>query len=153
MKKTCAITGHRDLPDNFNKNALYESLEQLINDGCDTFLCGMAEGFDLLCLECLISLRQKYRIFTEACIPYAGRELRFNDPNDKALFNDLLPACDKKTVVCDKYFNGVFLLRDRYMVDHCDMVFAYCKKESGGTFYTVTYAKSKNVPIVFFEPY
>jgi len=53
MRKTCAITGHRDLSLNFDKNALYEELEKLIRDGCDRFLCGMAEGFDLTaCDDC-----------------------------------------------------------------------------------------------------
>ena len=151
MKKTCALTGHRELPADFNKNALYEALENLILEGCDTFLCGMAEGFDLLALECLSSLRQKYRIFTEACIPYQGREQRFSSARYRALYFKLLPACDKQTILSDKYFNGVFLTRDRYMVDHCDVVFAYCNKECGGTYYTVSYAKSKNIPVRYFE--
>ena len=151
MKKTCALTGHRELPADFDKYALYDALEKQIVNGCDTFLCGMAEGFDLLALECLISLRQKYRIFTEACIPFAGRERLFTSAKEKALYFDLLNACDRQTVVSDKYFKGVFLVRDRYMVDNCDEVFAYCKKESGGTFYTVSYAKSKNIPVIYFD--
>ena len=42
MKKTCAITGHRELPVDFDKNALYDELENLVREGCDEFLCGMA---------------------------------------------------------------------------------------------------------------
>ena len=150
MKKTCAITGHRDLPDNFNKSALYEELENLIKAGFDTFLCGMAEGFDLLCLECLVSLKQKYRIYTEACIPFPDQSKTMS-AYWKKLYSELLESCDKKTVLSQSYFTGVYLMRDRYMVDNCDALFSYCKKEKGGAFYTVSYAKEKNIPVFCFE--
>lgn len=148
--KTCTITGHRDLPHNFDKNALYERFEALIKEGCDCFLCGMAEGFDLVSLDCLVSLRQKYPLTLVACIPFSGQERRFS-AEYKRLYCDLLAFCDKKTVLSANYFDGCFLARDRYMVDNCDLVFAYCKKENGGTYYTVSYAKNKGVPVVFFD--
>ena len=150
MKKTCAITGHRELPDEFNKTALYEELENLIKEGYDTFLCGMAEGFDLLCLECLLSLRQKYRIYTQACIPFPEQDKKMPQPWKK-IYCELLQNCDTKTIVSENYYTGVFLVRDRYMVDRCDALFAYCKKEKGGAYYTVSYAKSKEIPVIFFE--
>ena len=148
-KKTCAITGHRVLPDDLNKNALYDALENLILEGYDLFLCGMAEGFDLLCLEMLFALKTKYRIFVEACVPYIGQEKNFSQKN-KSLYRELIEGCEYKTVLSENYFNGCFLARDRYMVDKCDLLFAYCTKETGGAAYTVAYAKSKSVPIVFF---
>lgn len=149
MKKTCALTGHRELPPSFDKNAVYDRLEELILEGCDLFLCGMAEGFDLLALECLISLRQKYRITIEACIPFPEHN-QFLNQEKKALYHALLQQCDRQTIVSRLYFNGCFLLRDRYMVDHCDLLFAYCTKQTGGAAYTVKYAVSKNIPVVRF---
>ena len=78
MRMTCALTGHRDLPDAFDKNALYDALEALIRRGCDRFLCGMARGFDLAALACLADLKQRYRITLVACVPYAGQERGFS---------------------------------------------------------------------------
>ncbi len=150
MKKTCALTGHRELPEQFQKDLLYEEIEKLIKGGCDRFLCGMAEGFDLLCLDCLVALRQKYSLFLEACIPFPEQD-RFFKQEYKALYRKLIGLCDKKTVLFPSYTNGCFLARDRYMVDNCDLLFAYCVKETGGAAYTVKYAEQKKLPVVYFD--
>ena len=147
MRKTCALTGHRQLPETFDGNALYDKLEELIKDGCDSFLCGMAEGFDLLALNCLAVLKRKYRIYIEACIPFEGQELTFRD-REKARYQNLIQWCDRKTVIFESYQNGCYLARDRYMVDCADFVLAYCTKNTGGSAYTVNYAKQKNVPVI-----
>lgn len=149
MRYTCALTGHRELPEQFDRNALYDALEELIRGGCDCFLCGMAKGFDLLALECLISLKQRYKIEIEACIPYAGQECSFSAA-DKKRYRAMLPWCDEKSVLFPAYFNGCFLARDRYMVEKADVVFAYCVQKSGGAAYTVSYAQKKGIRVRFF---
>lgn len=148
MRSTCALTGHRELPENFNQNALLDELEKLVQNGCDTFLCGMAEGFDLCALDCLVYLKEKYKIFIEACVPFPEQDMYFSSA-EKKKYRTLLAWCDKKTVLFDRYTKGCFLIRDRYMVDCCDFVFAYCEKTSGGAAYTVKYAESKNIPVVY----
>lgn len=148
--KACALTGHRDLPEKFDKNAVYDELERFLRDGYDYFYCGMAQGFDLTALECLVTLRKKYRFRVEACIPYAGQEEYFSQ-KEKALYRSLIGWCDKVTVLCDGYREGCFLIRDRYMVDGADAVLAYCKRETGGTAYTVRYAQKKGLPVRFVD--
>ncbi|MDE6273741.1 MAG: DUF1273 domain-containing protein [Clostridiales bacterium] len=143
---TCALTGHRDLPEDFQLNLLYDTLEELIREGYDTFLCGMARGFDLLALDCLIALKQKYRITLEACIPYRGHENSFFG-EEKRRYLNLLERCDKRHYIYNGYANGCFLARDRMMVDRADLLFAYCMRATGGTAYTVRYAKKKGVEI------
>ena len=147
MRKSCALTGHRELPSDFNKNVLYDTLEELIQEGCDHFLCGMAAGFDLLALDCLVSLKQKYKFTIEACIPFEGQEKGFSFA-EKWKYRTLIDWCDKKTVFFERYQNGCYLVRDRYMVDGADVVLAYCTRDTGGTAYTVRYAKEKNVPVI-----
>lgn len=142
------MTGHRKLPREFDKNAVYDRLEELIKSGCDTFFCGMAEGFDLLALECLTDLKQKYRIYIEACIPYAGQESKFC-AEERKKYRELLSWCDKRTVIFPAYRNGCFLIRNKYMVDCCDVLLAYCTKSSGGSAFTVNYAREKEKEIVF----
>ena len=142
------MTGHRKLPREFDKNAVYDRLEELIKSGCDTFFCGMAEGFDLLALECLTDLKQKYRIYIEACIPYAGQESKFC-AEERKKYRELLSWCDKRTVLFPAYRNGCFLIRNKYMVDCCDVLLAYCTKSSGGSAFTVNYAREKGKEIVF----
>lgn len=150
MKKTCAITGHRELPRDFDKNALYDELDNLVREGCDEFLCGMAEGFDLTALDCLLSLREKYPLILHACIPFAQQDKYFSHDNKK-LYAKLLAACNVKTVLSESYFDGCFLARNRFMVDRCDVLFAYCTQKTGGTRYTVNYARKAGIPVLFFN--
>lgn len=143
----CALTGHRMLPDVYDVNRIYDKLEELILGGVDEFYCGMAYGFDLLALSCLVDLRRKHPIRLVACIPYVGQEEHFSG-NDRLRYRNLLALCDEKNVLYDHFVSGCFLARDRYMVDRSDVVLAYCVKETGGTAYTVKYAESKNLPVV-----
>lgn len=144
---SCALTGHRELPENFDINPVYDALEELIRQGCHTFYCGMAMGFDLLALECLIDLKQKYTFTIEACIPFVGQENRFS-ALDKVRYHEYLQWCDKKTVLFPSYQTRCYLARDRYMVDRADVVLAYCTKNSGGTAYTVGYAREKGIKVI-----
>ncbi len=146
----CALTGHRNLPEGFDKNMLFYSLERLIKEGYTTFLCGMACGFDLLALECLVELKQRYHVRIKACIPYPGQENRFPD-GERKKYRRLLDWCDEKTVLYEAYFPGCFLARNRYMVEGCDLLFAYLTQKSGGTAYTVKYAESCGVPVRYLE--
>lgn len=142
----CALTGHRDLPESFDVNRLYDLLEQVILDGYDTFYCGMARGFDLLALDCLVSLGGKYHLKLIACIPYLGQERNFSK-SEKERYDELLGRCDEKKVFSNHYFNGCCQIRDRYMVDEADLVVAYCTKETGGTAFTVAYAGKRGKEI------
>lgn len=52
MGKTIAFSGYRPekLPENIDpiQISLKKAVEECINDGYDTFLCGMADGFDTM---------------------------------------------------------------------------------------------------------
>lgn len=142
----CALTGHRDLPEAFDVNELYDLLEGVIREGYDTFYCGMARGFDLLALDCLVSLGRKYPLHLVACIPYEGQENSFSFETRKKYLS-LLEWCDEKEVLFPAYRFGCYHARDRYMVDRADLVVAYCTRDSGGTAYTLRYAEKSGKEI------
>ena len=144
-EKVCALTGHRDL-EGFDENALAYELESLVKEGYTAFLCGMAQGFDLLALKLLAALKQKRTLYLEACIPFEGQEKSFSAETRK-LYHELLNVCDRKTVLFPSYCTGCYLARDRYMVDCADLVLAHCEKQTGGTAYTVNYARKRGVPV------
>ncbi len=138
----CALSGHRDLPEDFDGNAVYDDLEQIIREGYTEFLCGMAKGFDLLALQCLLDLKRRYHVRVVACIPFRGQEKHY-PPKEREIYRELLERCDETRVLSEGYFNGCFLARDRYMADECDLLYAYCIRTKGGTAYTVRYAISR----------
>lgn len=144
---SCALTGHRVLPENFSEQKLLSELENLVSEGYTSFYCGMAEGFDLLALKALVLLKEKYPLEIEACVPYRGQEKSFS-VEMKTLYQTLLPKCDRVTVFFERYTDGCYLVRNRYMVNEADCVFAYCTRQKGGTAYTLRYAESKKKRIV-----
>lgn len=148
MYEICALTGHRELPQNFPVNELYDTLEELIRGGCTRFRCGMASGFDLEALSCLSDLRQKYVFTIEACIPYAGHVQSFSS-EEQLRYRVLLSWCEEKKVLYPEYTRGCYLARDRYMVDGADILVAYCTRQKGGAAYTVRYARERGVPVRF----
>ena len=95
-------------------------------------------------------LREKYKIILVACIPYRGQE-RGMESEDRELYRMLLDACDERIVLHEAYRHGCFLERDRYMVEHADVVLAYCTQDEGGTAYTVRYAAKMGIEVVFLE--
>lgn len=144
-EKVVALTGHREL-DDFDENELAYELERLTEEGYTAFLCGMAQGFDLLALKLLVALKQKKKLYLEACVPFEGHENSLSRAT-RERYLELLSACDRKTVLFPAYCAGCYLARDRYMVDCADLVLAHCEKETGGTAYTVNYAKKRGVPV------
>ena len=50
---------------------------------------------------------------------------------------------DEKIYLAKDYYKGCMLTRDRFMADKADVMIAYCKKDTGGTAYTVRYFKKK----------
>lgn len=148
MRTACALTGHRKLGDDFDETALSAELEQLIRDGCKTFYCGMAMGFDLAACECLLKIRQSYDIEIIACIPAPEQPDKF-PKREKERYFELLKQCDGKNISCEHMTNYCFFERNRYMVDHCDVLIAYLHEDRGGTAYTVNYAKKQGKEILY----
>lgn len=152
MDKTCALTGHRALSADFSAERLREQLLRLIGKGTDTFLCGMARGFDFAAAEVLLALKREYPLRLVACVPCADQAKGFSAENKKK-YENLLNACDETVILHESYLNGCMFERNRYMVDRADFVFAYLARKKGGTAYTVNYAKRKGKPVLFYgEP-
>ncbi len=145
----CALTGHRDVPTNFDKKMLFDDLEAIVRAGYTMFYCGMAMGFDLMALECLIELKSRYHVRVEACIPFPDQAKRF-PAAEREKYERLLKACDSQAVLYPTFFPGAFCARDRYMVDRAELLYAYCTKSTGGASYTVHYAISRGVPVRYY---
>ena len=141
--KSCAFTGHRELPPSFNAAALWDALEALIKEGVEIFYNGMAIGFDMLAAEAVLMLKKKYpHIKLVACIPFYNQEKYYND-TDKARYARILKEADEQVLLSESFSREAPLKRNRYMAEHADVLVAYCKKSQGGTAYTLNYFKKK----------
>ena len=141
--KTCAFTGHRILEEDFSLKKLKAAIKEVILRGVDTFLVGMAMGFDLYAAETVLSLKRKFpHVKLVACIPCYHQEKNFS-LKDKKRYAKILKKVDEQVLVSEEYYSGCMQKRDRYMADKADILIAYLKKETGGTAFTVKYFQKK----------
>lgn len=107
-KKTCCVTGHRDIPAERIadvEQALRWEILAAIEDGYTRFVSGFAEGTDLMFAALVAEQMESHpELFLEAAIPYAGRMKTKNKQ-----FHELLLACNGVKVVCREYAPSCFL--------------------------------------------
>lgn len=148
MKRAC-VTGHRAM--SAFPAGLRETLRSVVLDGYTEFLVGMALGFDQYCYEELLRMKGEFpQIRLVACIPCGDQAARFTRAQ-KARYDRLCAAADERIVLYPSYVEGCMQERNRYMVDHSDLVVAYLRYAGGGTYYTVKYAVERGKEILYLK--
>ena len=143
----CAFTGHRILSDDYDPDLLKKVITNLAKTGVKRFLCGMAIGFDMEAAKAVLSLKKKLKLELVACLPCEGQDARFSAKN-KELYKSILEKCDEVITLEPAYVSGCMHRRDRYLVDNSDILVCFLRRMSGGTYYTVNYARRKNKKII-----
>ena len=146
--KTLAVTGHRDLDKTLDIKKLESIFIEYIKKGINTFLIGMAVGFDSICFKCLYKLKNQYDIKLICCIPCENQQRYFNE-RDKKQYEEFLSVSDENIYISKEYTPYCMMKRNKFMVDNCSVLVAYLRKLSGGTKQTVDYAKTKQVLIEY----
>ena len=107
----------------------------------------MALGFDTVAAESIINLKKNFDIKLTACLPCSDQSSRFSEFN-RQKYNSILSRCDKVITLNESYRAGCMHERDRYMVDNSDVLVCFLRRNKGGTFYTVNYAKKTGKPVI-----
>lgn len=162
--QTVCFTGHRSqkLPWRFNeedmrckdmKVTLRAEIEKAINRGYNTFLCGMALGFDMICAETVIELKNKYpeiKIF--GALPCKTQDIKWS-VKDRERYANLLKQLDGIRCLYDDYIGAECMLeRNRYMVNNSSLMIALFNGLPGGTKSTIDYARKQGLEIVIIKP-
>lgn len=147
-EKTVAVSGHRYLQKDFDKKRLEEIFIKLIDEyKVDTFLIGMAVGFDTECFKILENLRETRKIKLVACIPCLNQSAKFSDLQ-KMEYDRMINSADEKIILQKDYDKYCMLKRNDFLVENANILVAYIRKDIGGTAYTVRKAKEKKLNII-----
>ncbi len=151
INKTCAVTGHRVLPPDFDEEALRKKLGKIIDDGYDVFLIGMAVGFDLLCFKTLLALKEGGKdVKICAVVPCSDQSKRFS-AQDKLLYDECLKKADFIAGEENTYFKNCMLIRDDYLVSNSALLFAFFDgRKQGGTYYTINKAIKNGLKVCYY---
>lgn len=149
--ETCCFTGHRDIPTELYpkiKEALIKVLLELYSLGIRNFIAGGALGFDMICAETILKLRETYEDITlTIAIPCHGHDLKWKQASKDEL-KGIMDRADEVVYVSEKYNRGCMFRRNRYMADRSCICISYCTKSTGGSKYTVDYAHSSGVTVI-----
>ena len=152
MNKGCCFTGHRniDISDSDKINSeLKKEIEKIIDEGICDFYNGGAYGFDLMSAKIISELKNKYNnIKLHLIIPYAKQSKSWSE-KDKEVYERVKSEADSIEILSEHYFRGCMQIRNRMLVDKSDVCICYIRKKTGGTAYTLNYAKEKGLKIIY----
>ncbi len=145
--KSCAFTGHRTIYNDLTRQRLKNIILELIETGYDTFLIGMAIGFDTLAFNILEEIRQEKYIKIIACVPCYNQSLKFSVAQ-KIEYDRMIDSADYVIYTGKEYTTKCMKIRNEFMVNNSSALVCYLRRQYGGTYSTVKYAVNKNINII-----
>ena len=135
------------------KKGAEKNIVQLIEThGVTHFISGMALGVDFYAAELVLSLKQNYPDITLECaIPCETQASKWTEELRDRYFS-IAARCDKETLLQTHYTPDCMKKRNRYMVDHADVVIAVWNGKPNGTGNTVRYAQAAGKQIRIIPP-
>lgn len=120
----------------------------LIENGYQYFGAGGALGFDTLAAQTVIDLKTSYPhiklILVLPCLSQADSW----SSHDQEIYEHIKAAADKVVYTSLEYSKGCMHKRNRHLVNNSSACICYLTEKTGGTAYTVEYAKGKNLLVI-----
>ena len=149
--QTCCFTGHRKIPlDQLESvtQRLRDAVIASIKDGYQYFGAGGALGFDTLAAQTVLNLKKDYQQIKLILVLPCKTQTRGWKQEDIEEYNRILKAADKVVYTSQDYYNGCMHKRNRHLVDNSSLCICYLTEQTGGTAYTINYARNKGCMIV-----
>ncbi len=150
-EETCCFTGHRKIPPEEQKEItgrLERVILELYRRGTRYYKAGGALGFDTLAAQTVIRLRESCPGMKLILILPCLTQTRGWRPEDAAEYERVKSQADEVIYTGQKYTPGCMHRRNRRLVDGSGICVCYLTGSSGGTAYTVNYAKTQGLEIV-----
>ena len=150
-EKTCCFTGHRQLPPEERTeiaNRLERVIASLYQQGIQYYGAGGALGFDTLAAQTVIRLRKSCPGMKLILVLPCLTQTRGWRLEDVAEYERIKAQADKIVYTSQQYTPGCMHKRNRHLVDNSSVCVCYLTKDSGGTAYTIQYAKKNSLEII-----
>lgn len=149
--ESCCFTGHRIIKITSElvrrlRNAIIEVIEK----GVTEFYDGGAIGFDMLCAETVMEMKNEYPdIKLHLILPCSSDEqIKSWSKSQIAKYEMILNAADSVTVVSEHYTKECMKQRNQRLVELADCCICYCTNPRSGTGQTVRMAKDKGIEVI-----
>ena len=150
-KRTCCFTGHRKIPSeelSELERRLRSAIISAINNGYMFFGAGGALGFDTLAAQTVLDLKKEYaHIRLILVLPCISQTKNWQE-QDIAEYERIKKRADKVVYTSLNYSRGCMHKRNRHLVENSSLCICYLREQTGGTLYTVAYAKKQKLSIV-----
>ncbi|MGM9641016.1 MAG: SLOG family protein [Faecousia sp.] len=163
-RKTCCFIAQRtqSLPYGFYekderctilKQVLRKQILRLIEkENVTHFISGMAIGVDMYAAEIVLDTKKHDpRVTLEIAIPYETQAVKWSEALRERYFH-IAAQCDKETMLQTHYTPDCMGKRNRYLVDHSDLVIAVWSGKSSGRGKTIRYSLSQGKPVIVIDP-
>ena len=149
---TVSFTGHRDAYSPDIRRKLRVTIEELIDEGADTFCAGGAVGFDTLPAETVLELQGDHPFISLRLVlpcPPEVQSARFT-AKVRELYYDIYNAADSVEVIAPRYTEDCMKRRNQRLIDLADICVCVYDRErfTSGTGQTVRMAEKKGIEII-----
>ncbi len=161
--QTLCFTGHRNqkLPWGFNEkdNRCIEmcktakaKIEKAVLEGYVYFISGMALGFDMICSEIVLKLKQKYPHIKLVCAIPCKNQDKLWSKEYKKRYKRILSKADIIRYISKEYTKTCMLERNDYLLKNSSKVIALFNGLAGGTKYTIFKAEEMGLIVDVIKP-
>ena len=152
---TCCFTGHREIPPE-KRAEIVGRLERVIvslyQRGIQYYGAGGARGFDCLAAQTVLRLRESCPGMKLILVLPCLTQTRGWPAADVAEYERIKALANKVVYTSRAYTRGCMHKRNRHLVDNSSVCVCYLTKNSGGTAYTVRYARKRGLEVINLAP-
>lgn len=145
---TVCFTGHREIQHADLPAKLDALLDKLCKQGYRFFGAGGALGFDTEAALAVLRAQGKHPHIKLILILPFPEQAKTWSAEEQAIYEDIKRNAAKVVFTGERYMRGCYHVRNRALVDGAGLCVAYLCRGTGGTAYTVGYAKEQGVKVL-----
>lgn len=146
----CSFTGHRSIPAEISDYLFQRTIDginYLYAHNVKTFLTGGAVGFDTIAAKAVIRCREEHGDIRLILVVPCEDQAKDWKQKDVEIYRHIKELADEVICLSKHYYRGCMHERNRYLVDNSSVCICYLIQATGGTAYTVRYARNKGLSI------